>query len=417
MKMIVLGSGVTGVATAWYLNQMGHDVTVIDRASGPALETSFGNAGELSFAYSTPWAAPGIPQKALKWMIKSHSPLIIHPDGSSYQLKWLKMMLKNCNAVSYKTNKERMVRIAEYSREMFANFEEETGVHFEGRRKGTLQIFRHDKEVASSKKDLAVLAEYGLPYKELSPHECVEYEPALKHVVHKLAGAIHMPNDRTGDCFLFTNRLADLCREKGVVFEFNRPIERFETQGKAIRAVYAGGQRFEADHFICCLGSFSRPVLAQLGLDVPIYPIKGYSLTIPVTDDASAPMSTVLDETYKVAITRFDKRIRVGGMAELSGYQLNLLPARRETLELVVRDLYPNGGDVAHAQFWSGLRPTTPDSVPLIGYSGWDNLTLNTGHGTLGWTMSLGSGKVAADLASGNQAAIRTDDLGINRYR
>ncbi len=416
MKVVVLGAGVVGVSTAWFLRQAGHEVTVIDRAEAVAMETSFANAGQLSFGYTTPWAAPGIPQKAAKWLLKAHSPLIVRWDGSGFQLRWLKQMLQNCTESRYRLNKERMVRVSEYSRALFAKLEAELGLDFEGRKKGTLQIFRTDKEVQGAKKDMAVLAEYGVPFTELSAADCVQYEPALANVVHKLAGALHLPNDATGDCHLFTTRLATLCREQGVRFVFNHAIERFESNGKRIQAVYAGGKRWEAEHFVCALGSFSRPLLMQLGLDVPVYPVKGYSLTLPVVQSDAAPQSTVLDETYKVAITRFNERIRVGGMAELSGYQLRLNPKRRETLELVVQDLFPHGGDVRQATFWSGLRPMTPDSTPIIGASSWENLTLNTGHGTLGWTMSLGSGKLAADIVSQTPTEIRSDDLGLCRY-
>lgn len=416
MKVVVLGAGVVGVSTAWFLRQAGHEVTVIDRAEAVAMETSFANAGQLSFGYTTPWAAPGIPQKAAKWLLKAHSPLIVRWDGSGFQLRWLKQMLQNCTESRYRLNKERMVRVSEYSRALFAKLEAELGLDFEGRKKGTLQIFRTDKEVQGAKKDMAVLAEYGVPFTELSAADCVRYEPALANVVHKLAGALHLPNDATGDCHLFTTRLATLCREQGVRFVFHHAIERFELSGKRIQAVYAGGKRWEAEHFVCALGSFSRPLLMQLGLDVPVYPVKGYSLTLPVVQSDAAPQSTVLDETYKVAITRFNERIRVGGMAELSGYQLRLNPKRRETLELVVQDLFPHGGDVRQATFWSGLRPMTPDSTPIIGASAWENLTLNTGHGTLGWTMSLGSGKLAADIVSQTPTEIRSDDLGLCRY-
>ena len=416
MKVVVLGAGVVGVSTAWFLRQAGHEVTVIDRAEAVAMETSFANAGQLSFGYTTPWAAPGIPQKAAKWLLKAHSPLIVRWDGSGFQLGWLKQMLQNCTESRYRLNKERMVRVSEYSRALFAKLEAELGLDFEGSKKGTLQIFRTDKEVQGAKKDMAVLAEYGVPFTELSAADCVQYEPALANVVHKLAGALHLPNDATGDCHLFTTRLAALCREQGVRFVFNHAIERFELSGKRIQAVYAGGKRWEAEHFVCALGSFSRPLLMQLGLDVPVYPVKGYSITLPVVQSDAAPQSTVLDETYKVAITRFNERIRVGGMAELSGYQLRLNPKRRETLELVVQDLFPHGGDVRQATFWSGLRPMTPDSTPIIGASAWENLTLNTGHGTLGWTMSLGSGKLAADMVSQTPTEIRSDDLGLCRY-
>ncbi|MCF7529844.1 D-amino acid dehydrogenase [Neisseria lisongii] len=416
MKTVVLGAGIAGVSTAWFLLQAGHEVTVIDRAESSAMETSFANAGQLSYGYTTPWAAPGIPTKAAKWLFKEHSPLILRPDGSLYQLQWLLKMLKNCNEASYHVNKERMVRISEYSREMFRRFEAETGLNFEGRNKGTLQIFRTEKEVQAAEKDIEVLAAYGVPYSRLKAEECLQFEPALHHAVNKIAGALHLPNDATGDCHLFTQRLQKMCEEKGAVFAFNRNIERIETAGKRVTAVYAGGERFEAEHFVCALGSFSRQAMAQLGLDLPVYPVKGYSLTLPVVNSDEAPVSTILDETYKVAITRFDNRIRVGGMAELSGYGLALPQERYETLSLVVNDLYPNGGDLSQAKFWSGLRPMTPDSTPIIGATRFDNLFLNTGHGTLGWTMSLGSAKITADLICGVQPEVRYDDLALTRY-
>lgn len=416
MKAVILGAGVTGMATAWYLLKAGHEVTVIDRAEASAMETSFGNAGQLSYGYTTPWAAPGIPTKAAKWLFKEHSPLIMRPDGSGYQLQWLLKMLQNCTLERYRINKERMVRVSEYSREMFRQFEAETGMNFEGRHKGTLQIFRTEKEVVAAEKDIAVLQEYGVPVQRLKAEECLQFEPALHHAVSRIAGALHLPNDGTGDCHLFTQRLQALCEAKGGVFKFNHTIERIETDSKKVTAVIANGERFEADRFVCCLGSFSRTVMADLGLDLPIYPVKGYSLTVPITNSEEAPVSTILDETYKVAITRFDNRIRVGGMAELSGYEIKLSQDRRETLELVVKDLYPRGGDVAKATFWSGLRPMTPDSTPIIGATKYDNLFLNTGHGTLGWTMSMGSGRIAADLVCGIMPEVRSDDLSMARY-
>lgn len=416
MKVIVLGAGIIGICTAWFLRQAGHDVIVIDRADAAAQETSFANAGQLSYGYTTPWAAANIPYKALKWLGKKHSPLILKPDGSYFQAQWLFAMLKNCNHTSYKINKERMVRISEYSRTVFQKLVAQTGIDFEGRQQGTLQIFRTQHEVAAAQKDCEVLAQYGVPFQSLSATDCLQYEPALKNVVNQLAGALLLPNDATGDCQLFATKLAQLCTEHGVIFHYRHTIERLETQGKRIVAIQTNQQRFTADHVVCALGCFSRQTLTQLGVNLPIYPVKGYSLTIDIDNETAAPQSTVLDETYKVAITRFNKRVRVGGMAELSGYKITLLPERRQTLEWVVNQLFPEAGNSTQARFWSGLRPMTPDSTPIIGQCGWDNLTLNTGHGTLGWTMSAGSGKLAADLVSGVATEIRSDDLGMARY-
>lgn len=415
MKVVVLGAGVIGVSTAWFLRQAGHDVNVIDRAAAAAEETSFANAGQISYGYTTPWAAAGIPKKAAKWLFREHSPLILRPDGSGFQLAWLMEMLKNCTDKRYRQNKERMVRISEYSRSVFRDLIEATQIDFSGANLGTLQVFHSEKEIQAAKNDMAVLREYGVPYQELDALACKQFEPAIN--TDSIVGALHLPNDATGDCRQFTQSLAQLCEQAGVAFYFNHAIERFETSDNTIKAVLAGGKRFEADYVVCALGSFSRPALRELGLDLPVYPVKGYSLTIPITHAEAAPCSTVLDETYKVAITRLGDRIRVGGMAELSGYEIKLNPERRETLELVADLLFPNSGDKTQASFWSGLRPMTPDSTPIIGRCAWKNLVLNTGHGTLGWTMSAGSGKLAADLVCGKKPEIRADDLGLSRYQ
>ncbi|WLT02142.1 D-amino acid dehydrogenase [Snodgrassella alvi] len=417
MKVLIMGAGIVGVSTAWYLAKAGHEVTVLERADQAAMETSFANAGQLSYGYTTPWAAPNIPAKAWKWLFKEHSPLLFRPDGSLFQLQWLWQMYRNCNARSYATNKERMVRISEYSRAMLQQLQAEENIQFEGRSKGTLQIFRTEKEVIDSRSDVAVLQEFGVPLQELSSvAECVHYEPALAHMTGKLAGALYLPQDGTGDCHLFTTELARKCEDLGVKFLYRHAITEIQQDKCSIKGVMANGQYFTADHYVCALGCFSRSMLSGLGINLPVYPVKGYSLTIPITDEAKAPVSTVIDETYKVAVTRFDKRIRAGGMAELSGYRIHLNPKRKATLDLVVNDLFPDSCRTSEAFFWSGLRPMTPDSTPIIGASRFVNLSINTGHGTLGWTMGLGSGRILADLISGVKPEIETSDLSLARY-
>ncbi len=416
MKVIVLGGGVVGVSTAWYLAKAGVEVTVLERQDGVALETSFGNAGQISPGYSAPWAAPGIPTKAIKWMFQRHAPLAIQPDGSVYQLQWIAKMLANCNEKSYALNKSRMMRLAEYSRDMIKDLRAETGLDYEGRQGGTLQLFRSQAQVEGMAKDIAVLKECGVDFNVLDPDGCARIEPALAKVKHKLTGGLQLPNDETGDCNLFTSRLAELAAAKGVKFRFGVNISAIETHNGRITGVRIGDEMLTADHYVVALGSYSRDLLQNLGIDIPVYPVKGYSLTVPITSPAMAPVSTILDETYKVAITRFNDRIRVGGMAELAGYNLDLNPRRRETLEMVVGDLYPDGGDIPAATFWTGLRPMTPDGTPIIGATRFANLSLNTGHGTLGWTMSAGSGKVLADQIVGVQPEISVDGLSIQRY-
>ena len=415
MRVVILGSGVVGVASAWYLAQAGHEVTVIDRQPGAALETSAGNAGQISPGYAAPWAAPGVPLKAVKWMFQRHAPLAIRLDGSRFQLEWMWQMLRNCDMHHYQQNKSRMVRIAEYSRDCLKQLREATGIRYEGRQGGTLQLFRTAQQYESAAKDITVLQQAGVPYQLLEADQLASVEPALAATSHKLTGGLRLPNDETGDCQLFTQRLAEMAAAAGVQFRFNTEVNHLLRDGNQIYGVKCGEEVVKADAYVLAFGSYSTTLLRNI-LPIPVYPLKGYSLTIPLKDEAGAPVSTVLDESYKVAITRFDQRIRVGGMAEIVGYNNQLLPARRETLEMVVHDLYPRGGAIEQATFWSGLRPMTPDGTPIVGRTPLKNLFLNTGHGTLGWTMACGSGQLLADIISGKTPAIAADDLSVMRY-
>jgi D-amino-acid dehydrogenase len=263
---------------------------------------------------------------------------------------------------------------------------------------------------------MAILDRFGVTYELLDAEGCIRIEPALGLVRDKIAGGLRLPGDETGDCFMFTNALAALCRQLGVEFRYGTPIEAIATDGGRVTGVATGAGRLTGDAYVVALGSYSPLLMRTIGIDVPVYPVKGYSITVPITDPAGAPESTIMDETHKVAITRLGTRIRVGGMAELDGYNTKLRPARRATLEHVVSDLFPRGGDVARASFWCGLRPMTPDGPPVIGRTKYDNLWLNTGHGTLGWTMCCGAGRVLADLISGRKPEIDTRELGLERY-
>ncbi|MDP9583324.1 D-amino acid dehydrogenase [Burkholderia ambifaria] len=415
MRVVVLGSGVVGVASAYYLARAGHEVTVIDREAGPALETSFANAGQISPGYAAPWAAPGVPLKAVKWMFEKHAPLAIRLDGTRFQLQWMWQMLRNCTADRYAVNKGRMVRLAEYSRDCLQALRADTGIQYEGRTGGTLQLFRTQQQLDGAAKDIAVLQEANVPFELLSPAELKNAEPALAAVSHKLTGGLRLPGDETGDCQLFTTRLAALAESLGVKFRYNTPIDALAIAGGRIAGVQCGSETVRADAYVVALGSYSTSFISNL-MKIPVYPLKGYSITAPIVDETAAPVSTVLDETYKIAITRFDQRIRVGGMAEIVGFDKNLRAARRETLEMCVNDLFPGGGDTSKATFWTGLRPMTPDGTPIVGRTPVSNLFLNTGHGTLGWTMSCGSGQLLADLISGKKPAIQADDLSVHRY-
>lgn len=416
MRVLVLGSGVIGVTSAYYLAKQGVEVTVIDRQAGAAQETSFGNAGQISPGYSTPWAAPGIPLKAVKWLFQQHAPLAIKLDGSLWQLQWMLQMLKNCNAKRYAINKERMVRVAEYSRDCLQQLRQDTGISYENRSQGTLQVFRKAAQLDAVQQDIKVLQDSGVPFKLIDNSKALaDIEPALANATDNLVGGLHLPHDETGDCFLFCQALAQQAKALGVKFLYNQTIEKLVVDAGAIKGVMVNGELLTADQYVLALGSYSRALLQPLQLNLPVYPVKGYSLTVPIINADLAPQSTVLDETYKIAITRFDSRIRVGGMAELSGFDVTLNPQRRATLEMVTQDLFA-GGDLPNASFWTGLRPMTPDSTPIIGATRYRNLFLNTGHGTLGWTMACGSGKLISDLVLGKTPDIRIDGLSLQRY-
>ncbi|MET4177149.1 D-amino-acid dehydrogenase [Bradyrhizobium sp. LA6.1] len=415
MKVTVLGAGVIGVTTAYQLARSGHEVTVVDRQPGPALETSYANAGEISFGYCSPWAAPGIPLKALKWMLMEHSPLILRPKLDRAMLSWLLRLLSNCTSGRYARNKSRMLRLAEYSRLALAAVRAETGLTFDDRMQGTLQLFRTQRQFDASAKDIERLSADGIPYEVLDCDGCIRIEPALHHARDRIVGGLRTPNDETGDCFKFTNGLEKAAARLGVTFRYGETIKDLEVGNGQARGVLTNRGVIRSQAIVVALGSHSPLLLKKAGISLPVYPIKGYSLTIPISDASRAPQSTVMDETYKIAITRLGERIRVGGMAEVSGYTSDLGLARRRTLERSVMDLFP-GGDPKTATFWSGLRPMTPDGPPIIGRTGIRNLFLNTGHGTLGWTMSCGSARVIADLISDRIPEIETADLELSRY-
>ncbi len=417
MRIVILGAGVIGVTSAWYLAKAGHEVTVIDRQSGPALETSFANAGEISPGYASPWAAPGIPMKAMKWLFMHHAPLIIKARPDPAKVEWVARMLMNCTSSAYAINKSRMVRLAEYSRDCLMDLRADTGITYDERMQGTLQLFRTQKQIDAAGKDIKVLQADGVPFEVLDGDACVAAEPGLAASRHKFLGGLRLPGDETGDCFKFTNRLSDMAAAAGVTFRYGVAINRLERDGNRIAAVHTSAGRIVADGFVLALGSHSPLLVRAFGMRLPVYPIKGYSITVPIKDAARAPVSTVMDESYKIAITRLGDRIRVGGMAEISGFNNHLDPRRKATLQFSVEDLFGGAGDQSQATFWSGLRPMTPDGTPIIGQSTVPNLWLNTGHGTLGWTMAAGSGRVLADLVSGRAADIETADLGYVRYQ
>jgi len=418
MKVLVLGAGVIGVTTAYYLNEAGHEVTVVDRQAGPAMETSFANAGEISPGYASPWAGPGVPLKAIKWLTMRHGPLVVRPRMEKAMWVWLFRMLRNCTSNRYAINKARMVPLAEYSRDCLRALRESTGISYDERSQGTLQLFRTQAQLDGTGKDIEVLKQFGVPFELLDQEGCIAAEPALARVREKYKGGLRLPGDETGDCRLFTARLAEICRERGVIFRFGAETSNLlrDRSDRHVVSVKINGEKVKADAYVMALGSYSARWMRKRHVPIPVYPVKGYSLTLPVGNADAAPVSTIMDETYKVAITRLGDRIRVGGTAEISGYDLTLHESRRATLEHSVSDLFPDAGDASRAIFWCGLRPMTPDGPPIIGPTRYSNLFVNTGHGTLGWTMACGSGKVLADIMSGRAPDIDASELGMQRY-
>ncbi|MEO8746045.1 MAG: D-amino acid dehydrogenase, partial [Rhodanobacter sp.] len=357
-----------------------------------------------------------VPFKALKWLFMRYAPLSIRPGVDPHQYLWLWQMLRNCTANRYAVNKARMMRLSEYSRRCIDALRAETGIAYEGRQRGTTQLFRTQAQLDDAAKDIAVLKQYGVSHEVLDRAGIVRAEPALAGIVDTLAGALRLPHDETGDCELFTRRLAERAKAAGVEFRFGATVQRLEHAGDRVTGVVVDGQMERADCYVMALGSYSTKLMSPLGIHLPVYPLKGYSLTVPITNADMAPVSTVLDETYKVAVTRFDQRIRIGGMAGVSGFDLSLSARGRATLERAFGSLFPRGGDVGAATLWTGLRPATPDGTPIVGATRMANLYLNTGHGTLGWTMACGSGRYLADLISGKKPEISGEGLDRSRY-
>ncbi|MGK0270468.1 MAG: D-amino-acid dehydrogenase [Cocleimonas sp.] len=417
MHIIILGSGVIGVTNAYYLAKEGHKVTVIDRQSSAGLETSFANAGQISPGYSAPWAAPGVPQKAVKWILSKYAPLIVNFNPEWDKIKFIVRMFSNCTEKAYSINKDRMVRLAEYSRQCLIELDKEIAFDYNHERKGTLQIFRTETQLKSSAKDIAVLKENNVPFELLDADGCVEVEPGLADVKNDIKGGLRLLNDMTGDCFKLTTQLMEKCREMGVEFMFDTSINKLNMSDGKISSVDTSAGDLTADKYIMALGCYSTQLLKEVGIDSPVYPVKGYSLTLPVINEDAAPISTIMDETYKVAVTRLGNRIRVAGVAELTGYDLSIGEKQRDTMRHVIANLFPNGTDLTDDNIWCGLRPMTPDGTPIIGKTDIPNLFLNTGHGTLGWTMSFGSAKVCTDIVCNKEPEIMSDNFSISRYK
>jgi len=406
MKTLVLGAGVIGTATAWYLAERGHEVTVIDRRAGPGLETSFANGGQISASHAEPWANPEAPEKILKWLWRDDAPLLFRLRMDPRQWTWGAQFLVECLPSRMRRNIGDIANMSQYSRVSLRELRAETGIEYDQRELGILHYYTQPAEFESAVKAAAVIRGFGLDRDVKSVDEAIAIEPALAYARDRIVGATYTATDESGDAYLFTVRLAKLAEARGATFATERTILRIEHAGDRVTGVAvrdAGGAEttLNADAYVLALGSYS-PMLAQpLGLALPVYPAKGYSATIPVADPARAPTVSLTDDEAKIVFSRLGERMRIAGTAELSGYSTQLNPVRCEALTRRAREIFPGAADYDHAVFWTGLRPSTPSNVPLVGRTRYPNLFLNTGHGTLGWTMACGSGRALADIISG----------------
>ena len=417
MKVLVLGAGVVGVTTAWYLAEAGHEVTVVDRQPGPALETSFANGGQISPCHSEPWANPSTPLKALRWMGREDAPLIVRWRRWDPALwAWGCRFLLNCTAERARRHTGLALGIALYSRRCLQELRAATDIDYDHKTLGILHVYRDPGEFRHAAAAAELMSGMGLERLVRTPAEAVMIEPALEAVRPQLAGAIFTPGDESGDAHLFTCRLAEKCASRGVRFLQDTRILNFEGGRDRVTAVATDGGRLRADAFVLALGSWSPRLAGQLGLRLPVYPAKGYSATLRVTQPAAAPTVSITDDEHKMVFSRLGDRLRCAGTAELAGWDPTLVDSRAKSLVANARALFPGAGDYDGADLWAGLRPLTPDSLPILGATPVANLFLNTGHGTMGWTMACGSGKLVADLMSGRQPEISVEGLGLERF-
>ena len=417
MKVAVLGGGVIGVATAYYLAKGGASVTLVDRQPGPALETSFANGGQISANHVTPWATPSTPLKAVRWLGRVEAPLLIHPRWDPALAAWLLRFLANCTHRRLRINIQRALRLALYSRAQLAALRASIDIQYDQLARGILHIFRNRRDYEEALPGIELMTSLGCERRISSVDECIALEPALASASHELVGGIFSPDDESGDAHTFALRLSEHCAGLGVTFRWGVSITRLRVTEGRVTGVETDRGVIEADSYVVALGSWSPLLLKPLGISLPVYPGKGYSVTIPIGEHAGAPNVSLIDDEFKMVYSRLGDRLRVAGTAEFAGWDASITEARARFLLAKAVELLPDCGDIERAEFWAGLRPSTPDGVPVIGRARFDNLFLNTGHGTLGWTMACGSGRVIADIVLGRTPEISLDGLGIDRFR
>ena len=414
MKVIVLGAGLLGVTSAYFLREQGHDVVVIDRQATPAAETSFANGGQISVSHAEPWANPSAPLKVLKWMGKEDAPLLFRLRADMRQWLWGLQFLRECTPAKTKYNIEQIVRLGTYSRDTLGKLRSAIGLHYDERTQGILHFYTNQKEYDAAAAPAAQMRELGCDRRVISADEAVRLEPALAHIRPQLAGATYTAEDESGDANQFARGLVEQCKTMGVEFLMSHTITALRTKGSLgsdidhVEATDSEGrfQRIRGDAYVLAMGSLSPLYAKPLGIDLPIYPAKGYSVTMPVKDPTYAHQVSLTDDEFKLVFSRLGDRLRIAGTAEFNGYDRDLNRVRCEAIVRRTEALFPGAGDASQAQFWTGLRPATPSNVPIIGRSKIRNFFLNTGHGTLGWTHSCGSGKSIARIISGLQPEV-----------
>jgi D-amino-acid dehydrogenase len=425
MKVIVLGSGIIGTASAWFLNKAGHDVTVIERQSGAAQETSFANGCQISVSHAEPWANPSAPMKILKWLGKEDAPLLYRFRPEWLQWKWGLHFLRECTPARTADNIRQIVAISEYSRQTLQAVRAETGIAYDHLTRGILHFYTDEKEFEDSLPAAKLMRDLGCPRDSIGADEVIRIEPALAKIRDKIVGGDFTATDESGDVYKFTTGLAGKAAEAGVDFRFNTTVTRLITEGAGAAARITGveiinpegrHQVLRADAFVMAMGSFSVPLLKPVGIDLMIYPGKGYSATYNVINPEAAPSVSLTDDGYKLVVSRLGDRLRVAGTCELNGYTRELNTTRCEAITRRTRELFPEACDYDNPVYWTGLRPLTPSNVPYIGKTKFGNLFLNTGHGTLGWTMGCGSGRAIADIVSGLQPEVDFAFTGMPRH-
>ena len=415
-RVLILGGGIIGVTSAYYLNRRGFHVTLVERRPKVGLETSFANGSLITPSMSDPWAAPGLPWKILKWIGREDSPFLLRARALPGLLSWGLRFLRCCDEATWRRNTGTIFRIARHSQEALRALSEETGIRYDLSRRGTLRLFRDSLSMENTKRSAEVVGAHGVSYTPLDRDACLHLEPALAPRIEQISGGIHFPEDDSGDAFKFAQALAELCREQGVEFRYGVTVRRLETAGGSISGVTTDGETLTADRYLVALGNGSAPLLRSLGIRLPIYPVKGYSATLTTEGWNNAPRVPMVDDGRKIGIVPLGDRLRVAGTAEFAGYDTALNPRRGASLIENMRELFPDCPNQESAQHWTGLRPTTPDGIPILGATPYGNLYVNSGHGHLGWTLSCGSAEALADLMIGRTPGFELDGMTLDRF-